>query len=63
MKNRDYWRTVHADIVDKYSKKKKQEKKTSNLVCINCLYVHPSDAGLEDGDICPECNNGIMMED
>jgi hypothetical protein len=63
MSNRDYWRRVHGDIVEKYSgKKKKQQKEPTHLFCINCLYVHPLDVGLEDGDICPECNNGIMME-
>jgi hypothetical protein len=64
MSNRDYWRTVHADIVKKYNKDKKEEKPKgpTHLFCINCLYVHPLDTGLDDGDICPDCNNGIMME-
>jgi rRNA maturation endonuclease Nob1 len=33
-----------------------------DLYCVECGYVHPGDAGLEEGDICPDCGRGILIE-
>jgi rRNA maturation endonuclease Nob1 len=34
----------------------------NDLYCVECGYVHPGDAGLEEGDICPDCGRGILIE-
>lgn len=31
------------------------------LYCVECGYMHPDDSGLEEGDLCPECGQGILM--
>lgn len=32
------------------------------LFCAECGYVHPINTGLEEGDLCPNCGNGILVE-
>jgi DNA-directed RNA polymerase subunit RPC12/RpoP len=32
------------------------------LFCSECGYVHPTDAGLDEGDLCPDCGNGILVK-
>jgi len=37
-------------------------KKNSLLFCSECGYLHPTDTGLDEGDFCPNCGNGILVE-
>jgi hypothetical protein len=37
-------------------------KRRNVLFCSECGYVHPTDAGLDEGDLCPDCGNGILVE-
>jgi hypothetical protein len=36
--------------------------RSNDLYCVECGYVHPGNAGLEEGDICPDCGRGILIE-
>jgi rubrerythrin len=32
------------------------------LSCVECGYTHPDNAGLEEGDLCPDCGQGILVK-
>jgi DNA-directed RNA polymerase subunit RPC12/RpoP len=32
------------------------------LHCFECGYTHPTNAGLDEFDICPDCGNGILVK-
>ncbi len=37
-------------------------RRSNYLFCVECGYVHPGDAGLEEGDFCPDCGRGVLVE-
>jgi rRNA maturation endonuclease Nob1 len=37
-------------------------RRKNDLYCVECGYVHPGGAGLEEGDICPDCGRGTLIE-
>ena len=32
------------------------------LYCLECGYMHPDDAGLDEGDVCPDCGQGLLVK-
>jgi rRNA maturation endonuclease Nob1 len=32
------------------------------LYCVECEYTHPVNAGLDEGDLCPDCGQGILVK-
>jgi DNA-directed RNA polymerase subunit RPC12/RpoP len=32
------------------------------LYCVECGYMHPDDSGLDEGDLCPDCGQGILVK-
>jgi DNA-directed RNA polymerase subunit RPC12/RpoP len=39
-----------------------QDKQMDFLYCVECGYMHPEDSGLEEGDLCPDCGQGILVK-
>jgi rRNA maturation endonuclease Nob1 len=45
-----------------YAQKKSKNQAEDYLVCLECDYIHPEGFGLEEGDICPECDNSVLIK-